>query len=253
MSPAGDVTVRLCSRCGVVHDPQFCQAHAKSSGRQCGRRPVIGATVCIMHGGSAPQVKAAAARTIAFDRAIRELQLGGELDVDPAEAMLQQVREAAANVAILRHLVATLNPGYVDQGDTQQLEGVDGEPPHPDDIDRSELGGALAGRVDPANWKAAPHVWVVMYNEERDRLVRFCKLCRDAGVEEHRVQLADRMATQLVEVQHAVVAAVLDSVRRMLHTSGVTEAGLAQLEQVEVPGLVRQVVEARVLSERGAA
>lgn len=41
-----------------------CRAHNRA-GAQCGLAPIHGATVCQVHGGRAPQVKAAAARRIA--------------------------------------------------------------------------------------------------------------------------------------------------------------------------------------------
>ena len=41
-----------------------CTAHAKSTGNQCERSAIAGGNVCIMHGGSAPQVKNAARRRL---------------------------------------------------------------------------------------------------------------------------------------------------------------------------------------------
>lgn len=37
-----------------------CRATAKSTGERCKRRPIIGGTVCRMHGGAAPQVQRSA-------------------------------------------------------------------------------------------------------------------------------------------------------------------------------------------------
>lgn len=45
-------------------DPLRCRAHARS-GKQCGKRPIMGGTVCRMHGGGAPQVKRKAAERLA--------------------------------------------------------------------------------------------------------------------------------------------------------------------------------------------
>ncbi len=42
-----------------LHDPMRCKATTRA-GRQCGSTPIRGGTVCRMHGGGAPQVKAAA-------------------------------------------------------------------------------------------------------------------------------------------------------------------------------------------------
>lgn len=41
-----------------------CVAQAKSTGQQCRRRPIPGGTVCVRHGGSAPQVALAARRRV---------------------------------------------------------------------------------------------------------------------------------------------------------------------------------------------
>jgi hypothetical protein len=44
-----------------------CTAKSKQSGQRCKRPPIIGGTVCRMHGGAAPQVKQAALeRLLAF-------------------------------------------------------------------------------------------------------------------------------------------------------------------------------------------
>lgn len=45
-----------------------CKAKAKHSGKQCRRYAIAGGTVCPNHGGSAPQVKAAAQRRLAAEK-----------------------------------------------------------------------------------------------------------------------------------------------------------------------------------------
>jgi CTP:molybdopterin cytidylyltransferase MocA len=42
-----------------------CTAHSKRTGKPCTRYAIAGGNVCIMHGGSAPQVKASAAARLA--------------------------------------------------------------------------------------------------------------------------------------------------------------------------------------------
>lgn len=56
-------------------DTPRCTATSKQSGQRCKRAPIVGGTVCRMHGGAAPQVKQAAlARLQAYqDRAIDRL------------------------------------------------------------------------------------------------------------------------------------------------------------------------------------
>lgn len=231
-----------------------CQSHArirdddgKAIGfRPCKNSPRAGGTVCNSHGARAPQVANAAAQTVAMDKAVRELRLGGRVVIDPAEAMLESVYESQANVNILKYQVTQLLPS-VGPG-AGELEGDDGEP-YMDDIDRSELGSTIAGRVDPANWKAAPHVLVVMYNDERERLMRFSKMCRDTGVEEHRVQLAERMATQLIDVNTTVLEGFISWILQRLDQGSLTPEVLGEAQRTVVPQLMRKAIEGRVLGQ----
>jgi hypothetical protein len=92
--------------------PDRCTAIAKSTGEQCKRRPHPGTTKCVKHGSGAPQVRAAAKRRLALGQATAELdRLGIPVEVDPSEAMLAMVHEAAGNVAFLRMRVAELEQG----------------------------------------------------------------------------------------------------------------------------------------------
>jgi len=60
------------------------------------------------------------------------------------------------------------------------------------------IGSGVATRLEPGNWKAAPHVLVALYNDAWDRLMRFAKMCRDAGVEEARLAFEMRQGEWLV-------------------------------------------------------
>ena len=137
-----------------------------------------------MHGGSAPQVKAAAARRVALGEVEREaVRLGWSLDVDPLDALTEVVREAAANVAAFRSAVEQLGLRVAEDGGVAVPDGRDG---------RAE---------------ARPHVLVVMYAEWLDRLARFAKLALDAGVDERRVRLAEMEGRVLAAVVEAAVDA----------------------------------------------
>jgi hypothetical protein len=59
-----------------THGRRCCTAHSTRTGERCKRAPINGGTVCHMHGGSAPQVKAKAADRLAelIDPAIRRLE-----------------------------------------------------------------------------------------------------------------------------------------------------------------------------------
>lgn len=158
-----------------------CRGHLKEKegrpARACTRKPMRCQNVCMVHGGKVPHNMEAARRRIALVAIKDELDgLGGSLDVDPAMAMLAMVREAAFNVAYLRTQVAALRQGY------ESSPGA---------------GDGIVGRLDPENWTAAEHVLVAMYDRERDRLVKYSKLCRDAGVEERRVRIEEEQGAWL--------------------------------------------------------
>lgn len=214
--------------------------------RPCKQRPVNGATVCRSHGAAAPQVKAAAKRNVALASAMAELnKLGGFVELEPADAMLAMVHEAAWNVALYRHLVQRLRVNDVDPG-TGEIEGPGEDGPFIDDIDRSELGGSIASRVDPGNWKAAAHVWVTMYDAERERLMRWSKMCREAGVDERQIALAEadgqRIVAMLLAGFDLMITALVTALGELVaaeHLQGV----LGTLRREQLPDIVRKAIE----------
>ncbi len=223
----------------AVRGPMKCKAK-RTDGEPCQAWPIKGADVCRVHGGRAPQVKAAAKRRRVLGEAQEELnRLGVPIEVDPAEAMLQMVWEAAGNVAVLRGWIQRLRQaeqlieGYDEEDIMESLASIG----QGKTVARSQR-GVIAGRVDPANWKAAPHVLVVMYNEERERLVRWAKACRDAGVEEHRVKLAERQGELLARV----LRVLLESVLSALVSAGAPEPLVRQVWTREVPGIVQRAI-----------
>ena len=106
-----------CSTCGATH-PRGCRAHKDQAKTiPCGNWPARGATVCRYHGGSAPQVKAAAEQRqaeAAAEQAVRALWSGLDQATpvkDPvsalerlAGALEQLVDEAGARVTGLKHV-----------------------------------------------------------------------------------------------------------------------------------------------------
>jgi hypothetical protein len=71
-----------------------CKATANRTGRQCQKRAVAGAAVCLSHGAGAKQVRRVAAQRVALARAA-EL-LGPDVQADPAEVLVAAVRSSAA-------------------------------------------------------------------------------------------------------------------------------------------------------------
>lgn len=151
-----------------------------------------------------------------------ERKLGRVLPVEPAEAMLAMVWEATANVAVLRDLVQALDAGRVD------------------DPDGVGLGSTLAIRSGSAQKpnEATPHVWVGMYDAERERLMRWAKACRDAGVDERRIQLAEDQAQLMAQVCKGFAAALLDALVSVV-PDGPTRAAVEAHHGQVWPGLMR--------------
>jgi hypothetical protein len=84
-------------------DSGRCTSKSKQSGERCRNHPRPGSTVCHIHGGKSPQVRRVAARRVAIMEAQRIVQgLGGMVDVDPLDVLLEGVREAAYNVTVYR-------------------------------------------------------------------------------------------------------------------------------------------------------
>jgi hypothetical protein len=153
----------------VSEDPKAerCTGTAKSTGERCTQPAIPGGTVCRYHGGGAPQVKAAAEQRLLFRRAVLEAEtLGLPREIDPHTALLEELHRTAGAVQWLAAVVA--------------------------DLERAQVAG--------------DSVWVRLYGDERDRLVKVAKTCVDVGIEERRVRLAESAGAQLA----AVVRAVLD-------------------------------------------
>lgn len=88
-----------------------CTARAKATGERCQRAPIRGGTVCYVHGGASPAVKAAAARRLAVFEAEAEAEnfiafesYGGV--TDPLQMMAELAERALATE---RALAARVN------------------------------------------------------------------------------------------------------------------------------------------------
>lgn len=189
-----------------------CVATSKTTGNRCGRWPMKGATVCKHHGGKAPRTLAKAKRILALGAAQADLdRLGRPIEVDPSEAMLAMVHEAAGNVAFLR-------------GRVQELV---------QDVGSGGIAGLTGGMAKPN--EAVRHVLVVMYDEERERLVKWSKACRDSGIEEQRVALAERYGEEIAGVLRVILEAALVA----LLTAGASSEVVRRVWAEQVPQIVR--------------
>jgi phage terminase small subunit len=78
-----------------------CKATGKASGKQCKRQAIMGSTVCRVHGGAAPQVKAAA------DRRIREYV---QKMVDPDRVLAEIARVAMSDATAVFDSTGKIKP-----------------------------------------------------------------------------------------------------------------------------------------------
>jgi nucleotide-binding universal stress UspA family protein len=173
--------------------PRRCTATAKSTGQRCGRAPVPGATVCKIHGGGSPRVRAAARRRLDLAAAQQAVvTLGLPRDITPTDALLEEVRWTAGHVDWLRQRIQELEKADMTWG-----------------VVRVKDGGDDRGTTE----QAGPPVWYQLYERERTHLVKVCAAAIGAGIEERRVRLAEQ--------QGALVA---EAIRRILSRLDLTAA-----------------------------
>jgi hypothetical protein len=147
-----------CSRCKAPH-PR-CAGHNKA-GLPCMMYPRRGATVCKRHGGRAPQVIAAAERRRQqMEAEAAVVTYGLSIDIDPAQALLEEVQRTAGHVAWLGAIIAGMEQRDLVWGVTEEIDRPFGE----------NGGGGLETRS-----KSQPNVWLSLYQTERAHLARVAK------------------------------------------------------------------------------
>lgn len=204
-----------------------CKAMAKSTGERCKRRPIPGGTVCVKHGGRAPQVKAAADQRLLARQALLAAEAFGlPREVDPHTALLEELHRTAGAVQWLGAIVADLEQGQIAWGKVKETRGTQLE----------------KGTDNGTTYASAPNAFVSLWQSERKHLVDVSRACITAGIEERRVRVAESAGQQLA----AVVRAVLDRLQltdeqRSLALSVVPEefrrlGDVVPGEVVEIPG-----------------
>lgn len=193
-----------------------CGARTRNGGH-CTQWPVGGAGAgrCKMHGGSAPQVRAAqqhrAAQLQAHQQAERMVARAG-VDADPIEHLLDSLYRAAALVEVWGGMVADLdNAAEVDLRD--RPGGLRGEVWYENvevpkgDGDTKTIRVPKADRLLAFNREGmvTTHPFVDEYQRALERRAKFAKLALDAGVAERSVRIAEHQAKLIADVIRSVL------------------------------------------------
>ena len=154
-----------------------CTARTSTTGARCRKAPVKGATVCASHGGNAPQVRAAAARRIATAEAVALAhELGLPIKTTPEQALMGALHQAAGIAAFYGSKVQEI----VEDDPTNLVWGHT----------RTKTGGTDAGDT----YEAGPNVWLQLWNDERDRLIRISSTALRLKLTDRQQRLAERQA-----------------------------------------------------------
>lgn len=155
-------------------DSRYCGARTRS-GTDC-KRPAgwgtshVGVGACKLHGGATPNALKHAQK-IEAERAV--VTFGLPREVDPHEALLEELHRTAGHVMWLGQVVAE----FEHHGLYQWTE---------------------AGK--------RPDVFVEMYQAERKHLAAVAVACAKAGIEERRTRLAEEQGELLAKVIRGILA-----------------------------------------------
>lgn len=164
------------------------QAAGKQPGAPCRKPPIRGLDVCATHGGNSTRARAAGQRRQAEDQARRDVALfGGRRDVDPAQALLELVQWTAGEVDYWRARVREV-------ADTDEDALTWG-------VTKTKTGGDDHGTTS----EAKPNVAYVMLVDASNRLAQYAAAALKAGVEQRRVELAEREGALLAGVIRAIL------------------------------------------------
>lgn len=211
-----------CSRCGTHHER--CSAHINGTDTPCRAYPMPGLEVCRFHGGGTKMARAAGRRRV---RQAELTKLATEFatleDTTPTEALLREVQRSAGLVSYYSERVQEL-----EQRDRDLLTVG---------LEVREHGIAATGEeVDVTTTSHDYNIWMRLFNEERDRLVRMSSAALRAGIEERRVRLAEQQGSIVAEAIRNILSALLDRV--LPHVGGQEREAVEEAWRTAVPVVV---------------
>lgn len=163
-----------------------CSATSKQTGERCRASCDPGATVCRVHGGATAAAKAAAQRRVQDGEARAAVATYGlPVDIEPMDALLQELRRTAGHVAWLGSLIASLPHEDVADDEMRLVK-------HAGSGLVQVLPGAGGGIT------VAPSVWVGLYQAERKHLVDVSATLVKLGFAEREVRILEFQASAFV-------------------------------------------------------
>ena len=109
-------------------------------------------------------------------------------EVEPEEALREEIWRTAGAVDFLQERVRELQPEALTWGDVARKH-VDGE-----------------GGWSETKEAARPSIWVILYQQERRHLVDVCRVAIAAGLAEREVKLAEEQGRLIAKVMKGVLA-----------------------------------------------
>ena len=181
-----------------IPDEKRCIAHLSKNhktdpGGRCPLPARAGQKVCGFHGGKTRQALKLAKERVVEEKARKLVDTYGlKVETTATEALLEEVQWTAGHVAWLRQRVQEIE---------QHSSNSDGENPLVWGVTRRKEGGEDRGTTE----EAAPNVWIKLYQQERQHLVRVCSEAIRAGIEERRVKLAEAQGALVVKAINAIL------------------------------------------------
>lgn len=195
---------------------QQCTATSKATGHRC-RRQVVGAAVCIVHGGRAPQVAAKREERVVAWEAQAEITawsaMSGRPTVDPGLAVLAALQMSWLRLHVYSGLLEQQLQGESGVTFLRPSQGPRVTGGYADAQPAPEAVQGLVGHTYAADKQAgifasgeAVRALVTLEAAERDRVVRYAKTAHDMGIAEREVRLAEKQGELLAAVIRGVLA-----------------------------------------------